>query len=85
MKYWQEEWIKEQGYLGNPNSMWASCGYCKTIYYMGQIGEPIRLRAVNSGGYVLNYTYESQPEDKMIHLLDRWLWEEHIPRCADAK
>ena len=84
-KYYPDiEWLKENGYNINPNSLWASCGYCDTVYYLGQINGVDSIYLVSEGGigYSENYLFD---HENAVKLANRWLQEEHLPKCPSFK
>ena len=76
--YPSEDWLKKNGKFGNPEPIWAQCSKCITRFYIGNIGDHIRLMNVSQGGYTNHWMYD---EEHATQLAGRWLHEEHEPRC----
>ena len=80
LKYYpSEDWLKKNGKFGNPNSVWANCGYCNTTFYLSDIPNGSLYLSVRDGpGYS---SFKMENEKVGVHLAERWLHEEHIPKC----
>ena len=76
--YPSEEWLKNNGKFGNPESIWAQCSKCNTRFYIGDIGDSVKLMNHNQRGYTNHWMAN---EEEAAQLAGRWLHEEHEPKC----
>ncbi len=76
-----KEWLIQENKFKDPNSVWASCGYCETTFYLGQLEDQITVHEL--GKTTVNLTMYDK--EKAEELANRWLSDHIYFYCRDRK